>query len=299
MSYWINKSICKLNYDSIDNIINTIEPHKPYNNNYCKDNFNIKYLDENNILDYYSFLYKNYNYKFNLDTIKWLLLNPFSKKEYNILLYNEDKIAGTISGIKKTISLHKKIYDCIHVTFLCIDKDYRNKYLHYFLIDEIMKNAKKNDIIIALFNSNIKFNNVKYINEYDTYITYGNKNLIKKSDYFNYELLNKKTQDLFFIYTIEEYNYWFNNNHVVVISYNNNFIALLKTNMLINKNIIQIFIIMEMYIRNNNIHKNYIPNNTIIYENYKCLKTIKLKSKLISYIYNYNFNNLSESIYLF
>ncbi|CCU56114.1 unknown similar to AMEV219 [Choristoneura rosaceana entomopoxvirus 'L'] len=298
MSYWINKSICKLNYNSINNIINTIDPENPCNN-FNVDDYRIKYLNDENIFEYNYFLYKNYNYKFNIETIKWLLLNPFTNREYNIILYDDDKIIGTISGIKKSISIHKNIYDCIQVTFLCIDKEYRNKNLHYYLIDEIMKIAKKNNIIIALFNSNIKFNNVKYIKEYNTYLTYGNNNFKKKNEPFDYRLLNNKTQDLFFTYTLEEYNYWFNNEHVVTISYNNNFIALLKCYLHINENIISIFIIIEMYIRNNNIHKNYIPNNTILYKDYTCIKTMKLKSKLISYIYNYNFDSLNESIYLF
>ncbi|CCU55459.1 unknown similar to AMEV219 [Adoxophyes honmai entomopoxvirus 'L'] len=297
MPYWNNKSICKLNNCNI-NIINDVDPETPCDI-YYNDNYSIKYLNEENITDYSYFLYKNYSYKFNINTIKWLLFNPFTKKEFNILLYMKDSIVGSISGIKKSISLHKKIYDCVHVTFLCIDTNHRKKNLHYYLIDELMKIARKNDIILAIFNSNIKFNNIKYIKEYNTFLTYGNKNFKTKNDNFDYTLLNNKSEDLFFIYSQEEYEYWFDNKHVIKISYNNNFIALMKTFLIIDEELINIYIITEMLIRNNNIHKNYIPNNTLFYKEYKGLKLIKLKSKLVSYIYNYNFDKLSENIFLF
>ncbi|CCU56433.1 unknown similar to AMEV219 [Mythimna separata entomopoxvirus 'L'] len=297
MSYWLDKSICKLNVNCINDIINNIDPQNPCN--YTNIKYKINNLNEYNILEYHNFIYKNNNYKFNINTLKWLLLNPFTKPEFNILLYDENNIIGSISGIQKTVSIHSKIHNCIHVTLLCIDKEYRQQNLHYFLIDEIMKVAMNNNIIIAIFNSNIKFKNIKYIRQLDTYITYGNNNFKIKNDPFDYKILNTKKEDLFFVYNEDEYNYWFDDKYIMKISYNNNFISLLKVYTDINNNLSEIYIITEMFIRNNNIHKNYIPNGTILYNNYNCIKSLKLKSKLVSYIYNYNFKNLSDNIYLF
>jgi hypothetical protein len=300
MNYWKNKYITQYGTIYNNKIIEYDNPDKITSNIYeINPEFDIKYIDDNNIFEFKIFLDKYYEYVYSLDTLKWIIFNPFSIREFNILLYYKDNIIGSIVGIKKSIMLFKKKYDCLNVTLLCIDPLFRYKNLHFYLIDILMKNAKSNNIILALFNTNKEIKYIKYFKVDNTYMTYGNNKLKSSNiDKFDFNAINNKKYDLYFVYSEQEYCYWFNNTFVTTIIYDNNFIALLHIHVKTKNGNVPINIILEFNIFNNNINKKYIPNNTIVHNNYSALKCVRLETKLYSYIYNFGFYNLNSSIYL-
>ena len=177
MCYWEYK----LNYNDCinNNIINVHDPDKIFDDYYKKNlrNLKLRYIDKNNLNKFTTFINTYYNYIFNEDLLSWLIFNnPKYKHDLNLILLYNNNIIGSIIGINRSICIKNKIYNCLHVTLLCIKKKYRKNNLHYYLIDELMVRAKKHNILIAVFNTNIKLNYINYFNINYTYITYGNIN---------------------------------------------------------------------------------------------------------------------------
>lgn len=299
-TYWDFKSIARYEIFYENNIINFINPQDPYKPIYDilskNTDYTIKFISNDNINDLKNFLDSNYKYIFELDTLRWLIFNPHYIKELNILLYHNDKIIASIIGIKRTISINKNLYDCIHVTLLAVEETYRNMGIHFYIIDILMINARNNNIFLALFNTNKAIKNVKPVKIDNTYIVINKYYSDNHISNFNYELLNKKKSDLYFYYNKSEFNYWFNNKYIITISRNNNFLALLKV---YTKDRIPLFVMIEMHNHNNNFDKKTIPNNSILYSEIKPFNCEKLKTRLYTYIYNFGFNSLSCEIYLF
>ncbi|BAO49566.1 putative N-myristoyl transferase [Alphaentomopoxvirus acuprea] len=292
--YWKYKSINTIN-TNLNNIINYHDPEKNVTQLY-DDKYNIQYINENNIIDLKNHLDKYYNYIFSLEQLKWLVFNPFTNYKYNILLYDNEILIGSIIGIKKKIKLKNKTYDCIHVTLLCISKQYRNKYLHCYMIDQLMNNIRQDNILLALFNTTKPIKNLIYFKIYNTYIIKNISYVSITYTNFDFNMLNDRQEDLYFIYTKDEYDYWFDNNFIIKIINKNNFMAFMKIGCKTQNGIININLLIESY-KCTNIHN--VPNNSIIYNNYNSINTYELESKLYLYIYNYYFDNINTNICLF
>lgn len=115
----------------------------------------------------YLFLYDNYvngNDKYgghySKESLKWFLETVTEHKDLCFCVRYNNKIVGTIIGIPETISIYDKIYKISQTTFLCIDKNLRNRDLAPISIQEMCRRLYRNNILMSYYTSFLKLPNI-------------------------------------------------------------------------------------------------------------------------------------------
>ncbi len=253
--------------------------------------YHVKKFNLNNILlfnNFVQFINKHYqkNETYSKEYIYWLLNSPYQHLtniiNYSkfILLYDKQKIIGSIIGKSLKVNIKNEIYNTLYVDFLCVDKKYRNKNIATILISMILYQLKLLNYKLAIFKIDMKPLPFDYVNYYNYYNLDLEKYKIKKNiinNNINYDFINIKNIDniidcynffnkynskseLYQIFNIDEFNYYFNNNNnfqdTYIIKNNNNiegFISLLHRNCKINNKIFKCIELYYFYHNNINI----------------------------------------------
>lgn len=249
------------NNDEMKNIYKQ-EPYKLPDGFYW---YNFDLQDDKDMNEIYNFLLNNYTESddntmrihYSKELIKWSLLLPFNKKDFNIGIYHKQKLIGTIFGVPIKINSFGKEIITLDINFLCVNKMYRDKRLSPVLIKEISRRAVYNNIYTGYYTTYLdlpnklstcnyyqKPLNVKKLLDIDymdnpkripeklfirKYKILSNTTInirkIEKKDlqecYNKFNLYNKQYK-LYPIYTIDEFEYKFMNNDLTLVVENNN-----------------------------------------------------------------------------
>jgi glycylpeptide N-tetradecanoyltransferase len=137
----------------------------------------------------HNFLYENYmekNDNFGLHytkvSLRWYLSNPKFYKNMFLFVKYKNKVVGSIVATPENISIFDKSDIIFNTTFLCIDKNIREKSLGAIMIKELLRR--------------MYFNNVKY-GYYTSPLNLPNK--LTLSNYYHRPLNIKKLLDINFI----------------------------------------------------------------------------------------------------
>ena len=137
----------------------------------------------------YNFLYENYIQKndntglhYTKESLRWYLSNPKFYKNMFLFVKYKNKVVGSIVATPENISIFNKADIIFNTTFLCIDKNIREKSLGAIMIKELLRR--------------MYYNNVKY-GYYTSPLNLPNK--LTLSNYYHRPLNIKKLIDIDFI----------------------------------------------------------------------------------------------------
>lgn len=306
MTYWIDKPLCNINRKCIhNNIINNINPDDSvFDNLNIYENFKKKYyiksISHDNIDDVKLFLENNYNFHYSIDVLKMIIFNPFTNSNYNLLLYDNDMIIGTILSVEKKLHVNNTCENVVSVVLLCIHHKYRNNKLSCYLLDILIKKIKENNIYIGLFNTTHYLNNVKYIKNLFLFKRPSIKNKINilpcklvKNDFITVD-------NIYYYLNDDEIYYWFNNDMVKNFKYGNNILSFIP--ILYKNNIV--YLLFYKNIKNNNMYNKILSNilpeyDIYIYDNKKLnYNNFYLININYCYFYNYHVNDICETNFI-
>jgi hypothetical protein len=306
MSYWIYKPLCNINKKcNHDNIIDNVSPDMSnFDNLNIYENFKQKYIIKNvtvdDIDDLHIFLKNNYNFYYSIDILKWIIFNPFTNIKFNLLLYDQDMIIGSVLSIKKKLYINNTYEDVVSIVLLCIHHKYRHNKLACYLLDILIKKIKQNNINIGIFNTTHYLNDIKYIKNSFLFKRSAIKSRIKihpctliESDFDNID-------NIYFYLHKDEIDYWFNNNIIKNFKYENNILSFIP--ILYNENVV--YLLFYKNIKNINTYNKFLLNilsnyDIYVYDNNKLnYKNFYLINTNYYYFYNYHVDNVCENNFI-
>lgn len=304
MSYWIHKPLCNLNKkcNNVD-VIDVVSPDVSNFDNLdmykdFKKNYRVTIVTDNDIENLNIFLKNNYYFYYSHNILKWLVHNPYTDREFSLLLYDQNTIIGSIISIKKTLYINNKYIDVVSIILLCIHDQYRHNKLACYLLDIIIKKIKKKNINVGLFNTTHYIDNVKYIKSSFLFkrLSINNKTKIKINSCKLLESDFNNVDNIYYYLKKDEIDYWFNNGIVKNFKYDNNILSFIP---IIYKDQL-VYLLIYKNIKNSNTYNkfllNILPDHDIfIYDNKKIsYKNFYLININYYYFYNYHVDNIYE-----
>ena len=161
--------------------------------------------NQNELTTVTEFINANYIYKYHYtcEFIKWSVMSPNSKPKYNLLLYYENTLVGTIFSRTIDIILYGKQLPLFYVDFLCIHKEHRKKNWAPILISNIVDtcaDAVYYAFIFKIEKYPLPFNYVSVKHYYYLDITSYKSKYHNKLDWKNYHIQKTSLSSLTEVY---------------------------------------------------------------------------------------------------